>query len=114
MPGCPPLRRWARRCCRRPRARDPDSSAEDPERSPQSSAAAHGEQPEDSPIEDPEQLRERARPRQVFEAQGVPVDYVYGFLPSNRRAELAAAVGGSSAHPLVQNPCLLAFCGIPV
>ena len=80
---------------------DPDSSAEDPERSAGPPAAADGENPEDSPVEDPERLQERASPHQVFEAQGVPVDYVYGFLPDGRRAELAAAVGGSSAHPLV-------------
>lgn len=83
---------------------DPDSSAEDPEQSVGQPAAADGEHSEDLPAEDPEQSRERASPRQVFEAHGVPVDYVYGFLPDKRRAELAAAVGGNSVHPLSLYP----------
>ena len=93
---------------------DPDSSAEDPERSASPPAAADAEHPEDAPGENSGRARERAGPRQVFEAQGVPVDYVYGFLPEGRRAELAAAVGGSSAHPHVHTPCSSLFCGMPV
>ncbi len=30
-------------------------------------------------------------------AHGVPVDYIYGFLPDDRRAELATLVGGNGA-----------------
>lgn len=83
---------------------DPDSSTEDPERPARPPAAADGEHPKDLPVGDPERSQGRASPRQTFEAHGVPVDYVYGFLPDERRAELAAAVAGNSVHPLLLTP----------
>ena len=85
---------------------DPDSSAEEPERvrgdarPPGSEAAtlADGERPQDSPAEDAGRWRGSAIKPQSYIAHGVPVDYVYGFLPDERRAELAAAVGGNGGH----------------
>jgi hypothetical protein len=39
-------------------------------------------------------------------AHGVPVDYIYGFLPDDRRAELATIVGGNGAGEHACPSCL--------
>ncbi|KAK9832512.1 hypothetical protein WJX81_003538 [Elliptochloris bilobata] len=82
---------------------DPNSSGEDPDvlHEDATPSAEELRPPAEPRVEGPGDAGKRAPGAAQVDfptVHGVPMDYVYGFLPDQRRAELAGAVGGDVAR----------------